>query len=197
MIEIGDHSFYYSSLELKSVYIISQWQIDMRSLNALRFGSSVFHNCTRAVFESDWLWCEWMNRLTWIDFHSNGRWFILWNSIIGVEEYSHSQWVMTSHAFSEITRVWSEGILWLFSCRVWEWFSITVSDWIDLPELTSIQMGENAFYFKDDIESSTLAMRSNSHWVNWLIRPPQTHFTHNYQWSWVEFDIPLSSSYHS
>ncbi len=38
-----------------------------------------------------------------------------------------------------------------------------VSDWIDLPELTSIQMGSDgysAFAFKDD-GSSTLIMRSD------------------------------------
>ena len=34
-----------------------------------------------------------------------------------------------------------------------------VSDWIDLPELTSIQMGYNALTFNDDA-SSTLIMRS-------------------------------------
>ena len=37
-----------------------------------------------------------------------------------------------------------------------------VSDWIDLPELTSIQMGESAFYFYYNDESSTLIMRSDS-----------------------------------
>ena len=41
----------------------------------------------------------------------------------------------------------------------------TVSDWIDLPELTSIQMGEDAFQFKNDA-STTLIMRSDSHRVN-------------------------------
>ena len=39
-----------------------------------------------------------------------------------------------------------------------------VSDWIDLPELTSIQMGRDAFEFKRD-ESSTLIMQSVSHQV--------------------------------
>ena len=39
-----------------------------------------------------------------------------------------------------------------------------VSDWIDLPELTSIQMGRDAFEFKDDA-STTLIMQSVSHQV--------------------------------
>ena len=39
-----------------------------------------------------------------------------------------------------------------------------VSDWIDLPELTSIQLGRDAFEFKRD-ESSTLIMQSVSHQV--------------------------------
>ena len=34
-----------------------------------------------------------------------------------------------------------------------------VSDWIDLPELTSIQMGVGAFVFKKN-ETPTLIMRS-------------------------------------
>ena len=34
-----------------------------------------------------------------------------------------------------------------------------VNDWLDLPELISIQMGYEAFWFKDDA-SSTLIMRS-------------------------------------
>ena len=39
-----------------------------------------------------------------------------------------------------------------------------VSDRLDLPELTSIQLGYNALEFEDD-ESSTLIMRSDSHRV--------------------------------
>ena len=35
-----------------------------------------------------------------------------------------------------------------------------VSDSLDLPELTSIQMGNNAFVFKENDASSTLIMRS-------------------------------------
>ena len=41
----------------------------------------------------------------------------------------------------------------------------TVSDWLDLPELTSIQMGYEAFRFKNDA-SSTLIMRSDCMNVN-------------------------------
>ena len=39
--------------------------------------------------------------------------------------------------------------------------------WIDLPELESIQMGEGAFYFKDD-KASSLIMRSDDLNLNWL-----------------------------
>ena len=35
-----------------------------------------------------------------------------------------------------------------------------VNDWLDLPELTSIQMGYAAFIFDDEDDSSTLIMRS-------------------------------------
>ena len=35
-----------------------------------------------------------------------------------------------------------------------------VSDWIDLPELTSIQMGRSAFQFWNSDDSTTLIMRS-------------------------------------
>ena len=38
-----------------------------------------------------------------------------------------------------------------------------VIDWIDLPELTSIQMGGGAFYFNRNDESATLIMRSDSY----------------------------------
>ena len=54
-----------------------------------------------------------------------------------------------------------------------------VSDWLDLPELTSIQMGYYAFVFKEDDESSTLIMRSAEMNVNWLTRLAQTHNTQN------------------
>ena len=37
-----------------------------------------------------------------------------------------------------------------------------VSDWIDLPELTSIQLGQSTFEFNDDV-SATLVLRSASH----------------------------------
>ena len=41
-----------------------------------------------------------------------------------------------------------------------------VSDLLDLPELTSIQLGESVFRFNEDDDSSTLIMRSDSHGVN-------------------------------
>ena len=53
-----------------------------------------------------------------------------------------------------------------------------VSDWLDLPELTSIQMGWSAFQFKND-ESTTLIMRRDDKNVNWLTRLAQTHNTQN------------------
>ena len=41
-----------------------------------------------------------------------------------------------------------------------------VIDWIDLPELTSIQMGYDAFIFDDEDESATLIMRGAEMNVN-------------------------------
>ena len=126
VIEMGDlneysYNFYYASLELKSILIHSKWWLDMPSLKSLIFGRYAFRECSRVVFESDWLWCEWLTRLAWIDFHSIGWRCILQNTFLGVEEWSHSQRVMTRHAFSQITRLWWGCIPWLYSCRVWEW----------------------------------------------------------------------------
>ena len=44
--------------------------------------------------------------------------------------------------------------------------------WIDLPELTSIRLGNNAFNFKDD-ESSELIMRSGDNEMKWWIDLPK------------------------
>ena len=44
--------------------------------------------------------------------------------------------------------------------------------WIDLPELTSIRLGNNAFNFKDD-ESSELIMRSSDNEMKWWIDLPK------------------------
>ena len=124
-IQLGDSAFRNTpSLELKSILIHNEWQLDMPSLKSLLFGREAFYQCSRVVFESDWLWCDWLNRLAWIDFHSIGLWYILQNTIIGVEEYSHSQWVMTRHAFSQIGHAWRRVIHWLFSCSVWEWLIV-------------------------------------------------------------------------
>ena len=41
-----------------------------------------------------------------------------------------------------------------------------MSDWIDLPELTSIQMGQHSFRFKYNDDSNTLIMRSAEMSVN-------------------------------
>ena len=71
---IGDSCFVHASLELKSVLIHSEWRLDMPSLKSLVFGRDAFYECSRVVFESDWLRCEWLTRLAWIDFHSNGLW---------------------------------------------------------------------------------------------------------------------------
>ena len=57
------------------LFTVSDW-LDMPSLKTLLFGGGAFRDCSRVVFESDWLWCEWLNRLAWIDFHSNGLWCI-------------------------------------------------------------------------------------------------------------------------
>ena len=79
VIEMGDldeesdsFNFYYASLELKSILIHNEWWLDLPSLKSLVFGEYAFHGCSRVVFESEWLWCEWLTRLAWIDFHSNG-----------------------------------------------------------------------------------------------------------------------------
>ena len=53
-----------------------------------------------------------------------------------------------------------------------------VSDWIDLPELTSIQMGWRAFQFKD-ASSTTLIMRSAETNKDSLIRLAQTQKSRN------------------
>ena len=70
---IGDCSFRYASLELTCIRICREWWLDMPSLKSLSFGGSAFLKCSRIVFESELLWCEWLTRFAWIDFHSNGR----------------------------------------------------------------------------------------------------------------------------
>ena len=45
--------------------------------------------------------------------------------------------------------------------------------WIDLPELTSIRFGEDAFRFKDDDDSSELIMRSDDDEMKWWIDLPK------------------------
>ena len=77
VIEMGvmsewSNNFFYASLELKSILIHSEWWLDMPSLKSLVFGKEAFRECSRVVFESEWLWCEWLTRLGWIDFHSIG-----------------------------------------------------------------------------------------------------------------------------
>ncbi len=68
VIEIGDlnrigASFVYASLELKSVLIHKELQIDMPSLKSLTFGGRAFQRCSRIVFESDSFSFHSLNRL--------------------------------------------------------------------------------------------------------------------------------------
>ena len=78
-----------------------------------------------------------------------------------------------------------------------------VIDWLDLPELTSIQLGASAFMFNWDDASTTLIMRGAEMNVKWLSRLAQTHFNHNskhYRLGWRssrELHIPLCSIHHS
>ena len=44
--------------------------------------------------------------------------------------------------------------------------------WLDLPELTSIRLGEDAFYFKND-DSTELIMRSDDDEMKWWIDLPK------------------------
>ena len=94
-VEIGDNSFHSASLELKSNPIYSEWWLDMPSLKSLIFGREAFKYCSRVVFESDWLWCYWLNRLAWIDLHSNRLWGIplrLW----WFNYTDHAKWFLSS-----------------------------------------------------------------------------------------------------
>ena len=88
---MGDSSFVYSSLELKSILIHREWWLDMPSLKSLVFGAGSFYDCSRVVFESDWLWYEWLNRLAWIDFHSNGLWCILFQLQGWIKHIDHAK----------------------------------------------------------------------------------------------------------
>ena len=45
--------------------------------------------------------------------------------------------------------------------------------WIDLPELTSIQLGRNALWFRDNAVYSELIMRSDDSEMNWWIDLPK------------------------
>lgn len=48
----------------------------------------------------------------------------------------------------------------------WDWF-------VDLPELTSIQLGSSAFRFNSDNVSSELIMRSGDDEMNWIVDMPK------------------------
>ena len=73
-----------------------------------------------------------------------------------------------------------------------------VIDWLDLPELTSIQVGDLAFTYDMDDASSTLIMQSDCVNVNWRTRLAQTHNTHStYNRRHYPIHIRVSSSHHS
>ena len=72
-----------------------------------------------------------------------------------------------------------------------------MSDWIDLPELTSIQMGYNVFQFEDDA-SNTLIMQSQYVSGNWRTRLTHTHNTHStYNRRYFPIHIRVSSLHYS
>ena len=48
----------------------------------------------------------------------------------------------------------------------WDWF-------VDLPELTSIQLGSSAFRFNSDNVSSELIMKSGDDEINWIVEMPK------------------------
>ena len=74
--------------------------------------------------------------------------------------------------------------------------------WLDLPELTSIQLGDYAFQFKNDDESTELIMRSGDDEMKWWIDLPKlTSLTAEGEYS-CTFRCPRSItlegiSYHS
>ena len=63
--------------------------------------------------------------------------------------------------------------------------------WIDLPELTSIQLGEDAFCFKND-ESSELVMRSGDDEMKWWIDLPTLTSLTAERWNSLTFCFPRS-----
>ena len=52
------------------------------------------------------------------------------------------------------------------------------SDGVDLPELTSIQMGERAFTFNAQEQHNELVLRSDSSRTALMTRFAQTHYPH-------------------
>ena len=55
-------------------HAICEWFIDMPKLKSLLLGWGSFSECSRAVFESEWIEGRMMNRLAWIDCHSTRMW---------------------------------------------------------------------------------------------------------------------------
>ncbi len=59
-----------------------------------------------------------------------------------------------------------------------EWLAEEESDGVDLPELTSIQMGERAFNFNAQEQHNELVLRSDSSRAALMTRFAQTHYPH-------------------
>ena len=73
-----------------------------------------------SICECDFIWLECVS-----EFGDADNWWLQFLfCFIGVEEYSHSQWVMTRHAFAQITRHWWICIRVVFPCCVWEWLIV-------------------------------------------------------------------------
>lgn len=58
------------------------------------------------------------------------------------------------------------------------WLAEEESDGVDLPELTSIQMGERAFTFNVQEPHNELVLRSDSSRAALMTRFAQTHYPH-------------------
>ena len=65
IVDVDSSNFEYGSLELKSTLIHKEWWLDMPSLKSLAFGWSAFQQCSRVVFESDFIPFYSLNRLAW------------------------------------------------------------------------------------------------------------------------------------
>ena len=66
--------------------------IDMPSLKSLLFGNDAFQDCSRVVFESEWLEERMMTRLAWIDFYSTWFWRIHFQSSWWFKWINNAKW---------------------------------------------------------------------------------------------------------